>query len=171
MGRLDPEKAPHLLIEMMDVLAARDPARRYRLTIVGTGRLEDEIADMAARREDRVRMLGYLPFGPALMALYRESDVFVHTARTEGSPQVLVEAQSEGLPIVATDVGGVAAALGGGAAGVLVAPGRADRLAEAVVRLVSDEAMRERLAAAGRACARSNTIEYQADRVARFLAG
>jgi glycosyltransferase involved in cell wall biosynthesis len=171
VGRLDPEKAPQLLIEMMDELAARDPDHTYRLTIIGTGVLEDELREASRRHGDRVQMLGYMTFGPELLERYRRSDLFVHTARTEGSPQVLVEAQSRGLPVVGTDVGGVAAALLDGEAGVLVPPGDAGRLADAVMQLLADPEKRARVAAAGLEAARAKTMTSQADRVAQFLRG
>jgi glycosyltransferase involved in cell wall biosynthesis len=170
VGRLDAEKAPHLLIDMLEQLRAGN-GRVHRLTIVGTGPLEGQLRARAAGLGDAVRMLGYVPFGPELLALYRGADVFVHVARTEGLPQVLIEAQSQGLPIVATDVGGVAAALGGGAAGLLVPPGDAAALAAAVARMVADAGLRERCARAGLDLARGRTLEATAAAAAGFLAG
>ena len=95
----------------------------------------------------------------------------VHVARTEGLPQVLIEAQAFGLPAVGTDVGGVAGALGHGEAGLLVRPGDAAALAGAVRRLVGDEALRERIRAVGRARTRDLTLERQAAKAAAFLLG
>jgi glycosyltransferase involved in cell wall biosynthesis len=108
VGRLDPEKAPEMLLEALARLEERTPGR-YRLTIVGDGLLENELRAEADRFGDTVRFRGHVPNGPDLFGLYRASDVFVHTARTEGLPQVLTEAQAAGLPIVATDVGGATA--------------------------------------------------------------
>ena len=166
VGRLDPEKAPELLLEMLGRLGDG-----YRLTIAGTGKLEERVRAGAAAFGDRVRLLGYVEHGPELFALYRRSDLFVHVARTEGLPQVLIEAQAFGLPVVGTDVGGVAGALGRGEAGLLVPPGDAGALEEAVRRLVADETLRERLRAAGRERTRHLTLERQAARVAEFLVG
>jgi glycosyltransferase involved in cell wall biosynthesis len=170
VGRLDPEKAPELLLDMLDRLGSSG-TRRYRLTVVGTGPLEARMRDRARTMGDAVRMLGYVTFGRELLDLYRASDVFVHVARTEGLPQVLVEAQSQGLPIVATAVGGVPAALGHGAAALLVPPGDADALADAVERMATDPGLRERTARAGLETARGRTIEAAAEATARFLAG
>lgn len=166
VGRLDPEKAPELLLDML-----RQLGEDYRLTIVGTGKLEERMRDGAAPFGDRVRMLGYVEHGPELFALYRRADVFVHVARTEGLPQVLIEAQAFGLPVAGTDVGGVAGALGHGEAGLLVPPGNAAALAGAVRRLVEDDALRERIRAAGRERTRELTLERQAAKVAAFLLG
>ena len=113
VGRLDPEKAPEMLLKALALLEKRTPGR-YRLTIVGDGQLENELRAEADRFGDAVRFRGHVPNGPKLFKLYRASDIFVHVARTARLPQVLTEAQAAGLPIVATDVGGVRAGLGGG---------------------------------------------------------
>jgi glycosyltransferase involved in cell wall biosynthesis len=166
VGRLDPEKAPELLLEMLG-----DLGEGYRLTIVGTGKLEERIRAAVAPFGNRVRMLGYVEHGPELFALYRHADVFVHVARTEGLPQVLIEAQAFGLPVVGTNVGGVAGALGHGEAGLLVPPDDAGALAGAVRRLVEDDALREQVRAAGRDRTRELTLQRQARKVVAFLLG
>ena len=61
---------------------------------------------------------------------YRLADAFLHVSLTEGLPQVLFEAAAAGLPIVATDVGGVAEALGS-ERGIVVPPGDAGAAARA----------------------------------------
>jgi glycosyltransferase involved in cell wall biosynthesis len=154
---------------MMHRLASAG-GRGHRLTIVGTGPLAGQIAAGARSLGGAVVLRGYVPFGPGLLDLYRTSHVFVHVARTEGLPQVLIEAQAQGLPIVATDVGGVAAALEHGAAGLLVPPGDADALASAVRAMVADVDMRRRFAAAGLERARSLTLERTTRELAAFLA-
>jgi len=69
----------------------------------------------------------------------------VLASRHEGLPVALMEATSLGLPVVATAVGEVPSVVRDGQEGVIVAPGRDDALAEAVLRLASDGALRERL--------------------------
>ena len=170
VGRLDREKSPELLLEMLDLLETADE-RRWRLTIVGDGPLDEALRAEAGRFGPSVRFLGHVPNGPDLFRLYRESDVFVHVARTEGLPQVLLEAQSFALPVVGTDVGGVRAALGKGSRGMLVPPGRPRDLASAVSELAADEGLRARLARAGLEHARSLSLERQTARLASFLKG
>ena len=118
-----------------------------------------------------MRFLGHVPNGPGLFDLYRASDVFVHVARTEGLPQVLTEAQAAGLPIVATDVGGVRAGLGGGAEAFLVPPDDPEALAGAITRVASDGDLRAVFTELGLARARALTLERQAARVAAFISG
>ncbi len=170
VGRLDPEKAPEMLLKALTLLEERTPGR-HRLTIVGDGQLENELRAEADRFGGAVRFCGHVPNGPELFEIYRASDVFVHVARTEGLPQVLTEAQAAGLPIVATDVGGVRAGLGGGAEALLVPPNDPEALAAAIMRLASDGDLRADFRKRGFVRARALTLERQAARVAAFISG
>jgi glycosyltransferase involved in cell wall biosynthesis len=170
VGRLEQEKNPLLLADVLAALRARSP--RWRLTVVGGGPLLPALAAAVAARGlgDAAELLGEVPNGPRLWELYRSSDAFLHVSLTEGLPQVLLEAQAAGLPLVATDVGGVAAALAGGERGLLVAPGSAEAAAAALERLASDMALRRRVVDAGLAHARHHTLERELDRLAAILA-
>jgi glycosyltransferase involved in cell wall biosynthesis len=170
VGRIDAEKNPVLLVEAVAALERARPGR-YRLSWAGVGPLEPEVRRRAAQLgvQDRIELLGYVPFGPALLAYYRRAHVFVHVSLTEGVPQVLVEALASGTPVVATDVGGVAAALDGGGAGVLVPPADLPALVGAVIRVSDDEPLRRRIVDRGLELARERTIEAEAARVAAFL--
>jgi glycosyltransferase involved in cell wall biosynthesis len=170
VGRLDPEKAPEMLLKALALLEKRTP-ERYRLTIVGDGQLENQLRAEADRFGDAVRFCGHVPNGPQLFEHYRASDIFVHVARTEGLPQVLTEAQAAGLPIVATDVGGVRAGLGSGDEALLVPPNDPEALAAAIARLASDSDLRAVFRERGFARARTLTLERQAARVAAFISG
>jgi glycosyltransferase involved in cell wall biosynthesis len=169
VGRLDSEKNPLLLAAILAGLRARDG--RWRLSVVGSGPLAGEVERRAAELgvADSLELLGYLGRGPALHERYRSSHVFLHVSLTEGLPQVLYEAQAAGLAIVATDVGGVAAALGGGALGLLVPPNNAEAAVEAVERLSRDVELRHRLVAAGLQQAAHETIDRQHDRLEAFV--
>jgi glycosyltransferase involved in cell wall biosynthesis len=168
VGRLDPEKAPDVLLEMLHALK-RGAGGPWRLSVVGDGPLEASLRSSSRKLGESVRFLGHVPNGPELFALYRASDIFVHTARTEGLPQVLIEAQACGLPIVATDVGGVGGALAAGTDALLVAPEDPEALAASVRRLAEDQELRERFARRGIERAAELTIEREAERVAAFL--
>ena len=171
IGRLEPEKNPLLLTDVMALLERERPSR-YRLTFVGSGRLERAVRE----RVDElglnacVVLRGYVPFGPQLFDLYRRAHAFVHVSLTEGVPQVLVEARAFGLPIVATDVGDVCLALDRGAAGLLVPPRDARAVADAIVRLTDDGAIRSEVAQAALSLGRGSTLERESERVARFIA-
>ena len=81
-------------------------------------------------------------------AAYNSGDVVVLSSLSEGFPFALIEAMACGKAIVATDVGGMAEALGD--AGVIVPPRQPKRLAEAMVKLLADAKLRAELGARAR---------------------
>ena len=95
--------------------------------------------------------------------------MFVHVSFSEGMPKVLIEALVSGTPIVATDVGGVSAALDGGAAGLLVPPDDLEALVAAIYRLDDGADERDRLVERGLELGRALTLEAQVEGVVRFF--
>jgi glycosyltransferase involved in cell wall biosynthesis len=169
VGRLDPEKNPLLLLEVIRALRRRDP--RWRLTIAGDGPMRAELEQRVAALglDEAVELLGEVSNGPPLWQLYRDSHAFLHVSLTEGLPQVLFEAQAAGVPIVATAVGGVPEALANGATGILIPPRDPEAAVRALEHLALDEAMRRSLTAAGRRNAERETLEAQLDRIIDFF--
>jgi glycosyltransferase involved in cell wall biosynthesis len=149
----------------------REHPGRYHLAWAGTGPLEGAVRNRVAELgvAGQIELLGFVPFGPELLARYRSAHVFVHVSLTEGVPAVLVEALASGTPVVATAVGGVQAALDHGKAGLLVPPDDIDALVSALRRIVDDAAGRDRMMRRGLELARESTLEVQATRVARFI--
>ncbi len=169
VGRLDPEKNPMLLLEIL--AEARASGTPWRLTVAGDGPSRPELERAARERglADVVEFLGEVPNGEELWRVYRGGDVFLHVSLTEGLPQVLFEAQAAGLPIVATAVGGVTAALDGGRTGLLIPPQDAASAVAALELLRTDASRREQLIRAAHAAVSDETLERQLDRVASFL--
>jgi glycosyltransferase involved in cell wall biosynthesis len=168
VGRLDPEKNPLLLAEIMSRL--RTCERRWRLLVCGEGpmrgQLDARLAQLGVR--DRVELLGYVPIDQGLLELYRTSHAFLHVSWTEAFPQVLVEAFAAGLSTVATAVGGVPAWASGAA--ILVEPGDADAAARTLELIATDSALRGRLIESGLQRSREGTLESASERLAAFLA-
>jgi glycosyltransferase involved in cell wall biosynthesis len=169
VGRLASEKNPLLLVDVIGELRARNPP--WRLVVAGDGPLRSEVAGAARARGlgDALELLGEVPNGAPLWRLYRDCHAFLHVSLTEGMPQVLVEAHAAGAPVVATAVGGVAGALGGGERGLLVPPRDPTAAADALERLAADPALRRRLVSAGLAYAREHTLEAQVDQLTDFI--
>lgn len=167
VGRLDEEKNPLLLADVLALLHQRDA--RWRLRVCGEGDLAGALSRRLAERglADRAELLGYVPVGEELFELYRSSHALLHVSWTEGFPQVLVEAFASGLPVVATDVGGVR--VGVGDAAIVVPPGDPEAAADGLRRLAGDANLRARLTAAGLEQATDLTLEAQIGRLAEFL--
>lgn len=172
VGRIEPEKNPLLVIQALARLQ-NGGTGDYRLIWAGEGRLAESILKAAesAGVRDRVELRGFVPFGSPLLELYRDAHAFVHVALTEGAPQVIYEAMGSGLPIVATDVGGVRSALDNGEAGLLVPPNNVEELTAAVERLRADSGLRNRLASRALEVAGEVTIDDEVARVVQFLRG
>jgi len=135
---------PDLLVAARTVIAA-DP--RVRFVAVGQGPLEDEVRREHARLGlgERFQLLGYRPKAARILA---GCDVFTLASHYEGFPVALMEALALGLPVVATAVGGIPDGVSHGREGLLVPPGKPDRLAQALIRVTGDHALRLELAAA-----------------------
>ena len=167
VGRLDPEKNPLMLADVLARLREHDP--RWRLVVCGDGPLEPELErkleSLGVR--DFADMRGHVPIDGGLMDLYRRCHAFLHVSWTEGMPQVLLEAFAAGLPVVATAVGGVEESIGDAA--LLVPPGEIDPAVGALARIADDASLRERLVATGLEHVRAHTIEAESRRVASFI--
>lgn len=169
VGRLEQEKNSTLLADIVAQLRDDDP--RWTLDVAGLGSLMEPLRERARELgvQQAVRLHGYVPNGEPLQELYRNANAFLHVSLTEGLPQVLFEAHAAGLPIVATDVGGVSDALSGGSTGLLIAPRDADAAARALERLRDDRGLRSELIESGLRSVRSQTMDVQLDRVAAFM--
>ncbi|MGQ9532872.1 MAG: glycosyltransferase family 4 protein [Desulfotomaculales bacterium] len=144
VARFEAPKDHLLLFRALSGLAAPD----WELWLAGDGRLEEKARREAARLGlgDRVRFLGPRRDVPELLA---RCHVFVLTSHWEGLPLTVLEAMRAGLPVVASDVGGVREAVADGETGFLVPRGAVTRLRERLRLLLEDPALRARLGAAG----------------------
>jgi len=166
VGRLDPEKNPLLLADVLVRLRLNDG--RWRLVVCGDGTLAPQLRE-ALRSEgldDHAELAGFVS-QPELHKQYRDAHVLLHVSWTEGVPQVLFEAFSAGLPVVATDVGGVAETTGDAA--VLISPGDPEAAVTALRRVVDDGDGRAELIARGLEIARRHTGAAERRRIAEFL--
>ena len=149
VARLDPEKGHLDLIEAVGFL--RDRGCQVELDIVGDGPGQADIERLIAERRlsEQVRMLGALP-SPKVIERLRSSDMFVLASYMEGIPIAIMEAMAVGVPVVATNVGGTGELVIDGVTGRLVAPARADFLADAIEWYLTHPAERADMVAAAR---------------------
>jgi len=126
-----------------------DRGAPVRFVAAGQGPLEQVLRDrvVALGLRERFTILGYVPDATRLVAA---ADLFVLASEHEGRPLAVMEALGLGVPVVATNVGGVPDLVEDGTCGLLVPPGDPDALAGAILDLV-DPGTREHLARGARA--------------------
>lgn len=154
--RLVPKKGLLTTLKAFQEIAAAWP--RATLTLAGDGPLLDDLksATAAAGLTDRVHFPGFLD-QDALRQLIYSAHAFFHPSETpadgnrEGVPNALLEAMASGLPILATDHGGIPEAVTHGESGFLVPERDAAALAKATLDLLADPARYQTMAVA--ACA------------------
>jgi glycosyltransferase involved in cell wall biosynthesis len=167
VGRLETEKNP---LALADVLrAARDLDDRWRLVVCGEGALREDLErhldELGLGGAAEIR--GYVPHDRGLADEYRSAHALLHVSWTEGLPQVLYEAFAAGLPVAATDVGGIRAATG--EAALLAGPGEVEAMARNLDRIGRDPERRDSLIRAGLELARAHTMDAETARVAEFM--
>jgi len=137
--------------DLLQALALCHDVCGLETTIIGDGperqHLENMMQDLGLTGE--VKFAGNVP-PPAVAAWLLETDVFVLTSRLEGRPNVLVEAMAAGRAIVATSLPGVCELITHEHNGLLFEPGDTDALAQHLLRLAGDPALRLRLGSAAR---------------------
>jgi glycosyltransferase involved in cell wall biosynthesis len=145
VARLVPVKGHAILLQALaDLLVRGFP---FYLTLIGDG----------PARPDLERLADLLGIAPSvhfagnigqdqIAAHFVRADLFILPSFAEGVPVVLMEAMASRCPVIATRIAGIAELIDDGRSGVLVPPGRADLLAQAIERLVLDPVLRNRLA-------------------------
>ncbi|WP_437524766.1 glycosyltransferase [Sorangium sp. So ce726] len=170
-ARIHPHKKLDELLAALRLAAPRLPPHVLRIAggmERGAEAHAEELRRMAAGLS--VEWVGELADTRAFL---RELDVFALIAEPAGCPNASLEAMAEGLPVVATAVGGMAEQVDDGVTGRLVPPGDAEALSAALVELGADPARRARMGAAGweRARERFSLERMVADYVGLCLGG
>ncbi len=156
VGRLAPQKDVGTLVRAAALLEG--PAR---VVLTGDGPDRAALEAEVARRElqDRVLFTGFVPHARVASVL-EHTDVLVLPSRYEELGSVLLEAIRAGVPIVASDTGGIPEVVRDGENGLLCPPGDAAAFAAALDALLADASLRRRMGAAGRA--RSHGFSWDA---------
>lgn len=148
LERLVPGKGQETLLRAMSLVLPEHP--RTRLLLVGNGPERERLYRLAERLE-LGEAVQFLPARQDVTPLYQVADVVAVPALRAGAPRSLLEAMAAALPVVAADVGGVRDFLTDNETGLLYPGDSAEELAERLLRLLRDEALRKRLGAAARA--------------------
>lgn len=161
--RFSEEKRPGLLVDMAATALRHDP--HVHFVFYGTGPLYQSLNDKIRKEglADRVHLPGLTTAAwEALAAM----DVFVLASRLEGLPNVLIEAQASGVPIVCTGAGGMPETYVDGVTGLTVPDANAEALASAVLALLNDPERRDAMSRRAEAHARA---EFGLDKMIREI--
>ncbi|MGH2812805.1 MAG: glycosyltransferase [Actinomycetota bacterium] len=162
LGRLVPVKDHVTFLESAARVAARRPDVEF--VVAGDGERRPDLERRAAGLlGGRVHFLGWVR---DVTSLYSAVDAVVLTSRNEGTPVALIEAGAAGLPVVATDVGGVRDVVVDGVTGYLAPPGDPAVIGSRLVALLDEPALGRSLGARARVLMR----RYSADRLAAEIA-
>ena len=166
VGRLAPQKRADRLVQAVGRM--RETAA---LVLVGDGPDRALVRRLVAASpaRERITEVGFVDH-TSVPAVLSSLDVLVLPSAYEEMGSVLTEAMAAGLPVVASDVGGIPEVVRHGETGLLVPPDDVDALAAALDRIVADPDLRARLAAGARARARSYAWPALAGRVAEIYA-
>jgi len=167
VARLEPQKAPELLVESF--ARALGGSSRCHLLLAGDGGLREAARQRAEHLgvAERVHFLGVCADVPELLAA---SDLFALASLWEGSPLSVLEAMAAGLPVVATAVGGVPELVEDGMTGVLVPPGNPEALGRALALLAHDAERRRAMAKAAGAHVARFTLDSMVEAYAELFA-
>jgi glycosyltransferase involved in cell wall biosynthesis len=159
VAALVPHKGQRHLVEAAALVVRHVPDARF--VIVGEGELRSALERQIKDRhlEKHVLLAG---FRPDVLSVHKAFDVFVMSSVTEGLGTSLLDAMACGKPVVATTAGGIPEVVKHGDTGLLVPPRDHEAMAEALVTMLKDSALRQRMGEAARALVRE---KFSADRM------
>ncbi|MCX6829226.1 MAG: glycosyltransferase [candidate division Zixibacteria bacterium] len=140
---------PDILLKALHLLS--DRGKHIVLTMAGTGELTDDLKSMVHEflLDDRVKFVGYIE-NDQVPSILAEHDIMVMPSLAESFGVAALEGAAVGLPVIASDVGGIPEVVEDGETGILVRPGDPESLAEAIMKLASDVELRKRMGKAGK---------------------
>jgi 2-deoxystreptamine N-acetyl-D-glucosaminyltransferase/2-deoxystreptamine glucosyltransferase len=144
IGYLGKHKGVDVLLRSLALL---DDRAKVRLLVVGDGEEQDHLVALcrALRLEQTVRFCGHVDHR-AIAGVYATIDVLVvPSVCPENSPGVIAEAMASGLPVIASDLGGMAELVADGATGPLVPARQSRALAESIARLLRNPTLRREM--------------------------
>lgn len=161
VGNLVMVKSPLFLLESIHQIREKGKDD-FLLVMIGDGVLKDEIENKINKFSLQVviKLVGAKPHEeiPFWMSA---ADFLVLPSINEGMPTVLLEAMACGLPVIATEVGGVSEIVDNEKTGILIQSNDAEALGKNILRLIDDEKLRERLKLNGLLFIKENNLTWQ----------
>jgi glycosyltransferase involved in cell wall biosynthesis len=146
-GRLSFEKGQDILLRSVERVSRDVPGVSF--LFLGDGP-EREALERLSRELGLGEKVVFIPHTYAMRDYYEAIDLLVLPSRSEGLPNVILEALAFGVPVIATDVGAVREVIVDEVTGWIVAPGDSEGLARTISKVASNGEERERVADAGR---------------------
>jgi L-malate glycosyltransferase len=146
VAALVPHKGQRHLVDAAGLVLPKQPDARF--IIAGEGELRPTLEHQIRQHhlEKHVILAG---FRPDILSLHKAFDIFVMSSVTEGLGTSILDAMACGKPVVGTTAGGIPEVVSDGETGLLVPPRDPEAMAAAIIRLLSDRSLRERMGAAG----------------------
>jgi glycosyltransferase involved in cell wall biosynthesis len=171
VGTLKPLKAYDVLLQALGLLATQ--GRKFQLLVAGDGPERASLENLAERLA-LTKHLRFLGDVDDVRPWLTTAHLFVHPSKSESLSNAILEAMAEGLPVVASAVGGNPEIVIDGRTGLLVPPGRPDLLATAIRQLLDDPPLRgrfgkEALCLVRERCSKSQAVEQYEDLFFRLL--
>ena len=165
VGRPAIEKGIDLIVRLINELDEKG----YSLTVVGAS--QKEFSEVLERYDieltvsiGKIRFFSYMSWSKGLKDLYRNKSALLIPSRgVEGTPRVIIEAMSQGCPVIASDIGGNAETIKSYHNGILIQNGNYVDLLNGVKRLYNSKTLREKIIRNGLITARINTIREFGD--------
>lgn len=158
LGAFTREKGQDVAVEALQLLAQRVPG--LRMILAGEGPLRSSLPAHPA-----LNLPGHIPDPQTLLAAL---DLFIMPSRSEGWGLAALEAMAAGLPVIASNTGGLAEMIVPGDTGWLVTPGQAQPLANAIAAAASDRDSLREMGKRGRARAECFSVAETARRTEQF---
>jgi len=147
VGRITKQKGFHLVIKALPRLLQQ--YNNIKFVLIGSGTYLQELIDLSEKLgvKDHVEFLGHVDHGSRVMLnYYNIADVFIcPSIGTEGLPYVILEAMAFGLPIIASNVGGIRTALSNLKNSIIIPQNNVDSLIDAIIKLLSNRDLATRL--------------------------
>lgn len=158
VGRLSSEKGHADLVRAFQAVRKRIPRVDIRLVLVGEGPERSRLESLCERFEvaDSVSLIGHQD---DVRPYYSIANLFVLPSYSEGSPNVLLEAMSAGIPVIVTDVGGIPELVTNEREALVVQKRDVPALTNAICRLLGDAVLGRRLSSSGLEAAFRHTPE------------
>ena len=145
VGRLDPQKAPFVLLEAFERLISRHAD--WQLLFVGEGPLRSSMTEWVVehRLNSSVHFVGWRPDVPQLL---KAADLLVLPSLWEGMPNIVLESMAAGLPVVVSRVEGTEELICDGESGLLATPGSVEDLEQQIEKVLIDRVFSTKLSKA-----------------------